>query len=1395
MAIHWRITLFGRLRAEGAGRAITRFRSQQTGALLAYLADHCHRAHHRDELIERFWPDADMHAGRRNLSTALSSLRQQIEPPETGTVPPAPCQEPGALFLVDRSFIQLNPRRITVDVAEFEAALRCAERAPTPAERQRYLTQAIEAYGGELLIGHYDTWILERRERLAEQWFAALGELLRCLEESGDRARAVEFARRGVAADRLREGAQRDLMRLLAGAGQPEAALRQYRDLERALKEELETTPEDATRALAREIERALAVPTAPVGVVLPPIRVAPEPQPVAPPPPEAPLPMGTVTFMFTAIDDAARLWEDAGDTYETALRDHHALLRRSFQQHGGREVKVTEAGFLVAFENATDALACAVAGQRAVAAHVWPERLGPLRLRTALHTAAVEPRAQEYWGPPLNRAARLLETASGGQVLLSLATAELVRHTLRDGLDLHDHGERRLRDLRRPERIFQLVIPGLPADFPPLRSMEVFRQNLPVQLTSFVGREQEIADVQSLLSTSRLLTLTGAGGCGKTRLALHVAARMLDRYPDGVWHVELAGVIDRKQIARAIAAVLGVQSVAQQPLPDTLAGHLGSRALLLLLDNCEHLLPDCGDLAEHLLRACPDLRILATSRQPLALAGETVYSVPPLSLPPERLPTRRGGRPDHAARGAPSTDRPEHGPRLTAHSSGARRQASGSEHDLMASEAVRLFVDRARAVERSFTLDEQNAEAVAHVCRRLDGLPLAIELAAARIVVLPVQQIAARLADRFRLLAGGSRTALPRHRTLRALIDWSYELLSPTEQRLLRRLSVFVGGFTLEGAEGTLGRVVTADGLLRSATGPRTAATPSATQPGAEASCESASAEMLDLLGRLVDHSLVAVGEHEGDTRYRLLETIHQYAEEKLRESGEEAVLRARHRDWCLELAEEADSRLRGPDQEQWLSRLEGEHDNLRAALGWCLETDCGEPMSLAEPGLRLASALCRFWQLRGHWTEGREWLSRLLALPGAAAPNALRAKALFGAGNLAREQGDFAAARALSSESLELQRALGDREGAGGALHALALIALKRGEFAEAHHLLCEALAIFRELEDERGIAVSLKNLGMVARQRGEYNAARELYTESLAIARRQGDKVQIGQSLNNLANVTYYQGEYESARLLFEESLAIWRDLDHRVGIAAALSNLGNLALDQGDFLAARSLQQESLQVRRELGDTWGVAMSLQALGLAATEEKQFDEARAFHEECLAIRRALGDRSGVAHSLHALGRSAQVQGEVEKARQLFEESLALFRELGDRQGIAAALHNLGQVARFLGDLSLARSFLEESLALQLELDARRGVVECLQALAASAAREQAMLAARLLGFTEGQWQSHRWCRRSVEQAEYEETAALLRKRLTPEAFSLAWEAGRSMRLEEAIEQARNL
>ena len=910
-----------------------------------------------------------------------------------------------------------------------------------------------------------------------------------------------------------------------------------------------------------------------------------------------ADLPTGTVTFLFAALEGSPRVHQAHPAAYRAAVRRHHALLRAAVEAHGGVVFEAVGDAVHAAFARPTDAAGAALAGQVALHREAWGE-VGALRARMGVHLGEVERREGRYVGAPLQRCARLLATAHGGQVLLSGVTAALVREALPEGAGLHDLSGHRLNDAATPEPLFQLVHRDHPAAFPPPRPLDARPTNLPLQVTSFVGRERELAEVVRLLATERLVTLTGPGGTGKTRLALQAAAEVVDGHPDGVWLVELAALADPDLVPQAVAVAVGVPEEPGRPLLSTLAAVLPPRRLLLVLDNCEHLVEACARLAAALLRTCPHVHLLATSREALGIAGELVWPVPPLSLPP------------------PGADAPE-----------AVAQA----------DAARLFVRRARATQPRFALSAQNAATVARLCRRLDGLPLALELAAARVRALSVAEVLERLDDRFRLLTGGGRTAPPRHQTLRALVAWSYDLLDAPARRLFDRLGVFAGSFTLAAAE----RVGAGEGL--------------------------AAAEVLDALTRLVDQSLVQPEPGpDGVGRYRLLETVRAYGRAKLAARGALADLEARHAHHFVRVAEAADPELRGPDQARWLDRLEADHDNFRAALRWSLEPGAGR----GALGVRLGAALTWFWRMRAFGREVRGTLEALLDLPATAdaAPARARLLDLLVAAGYRQDAGAAGGRLAAAlDEDLTKARRRGDTPFIIRVLTSRALQAHRRGEEATAAALFgeCRALAERAGLREEA--ADALRRLGSLARDRRDYAAAGRHLEASLQLYRAAGNHDRAAAVLNLLGYVRHAQGEPDGARALHQEALGIWRRLGYRIGVAGATRGLGEVDLAQGDLATARARFEESAALFREHDATTMLARALVDLALVDCATGDTAAARGHLAETVAIRRELGYEREVAETIEAFAGAAAGLGRAREALRLGGAATARRRATG--------------------------------------------------------------------------------------------------------------------------------
>jgi len=913
-------------------------------------------------------------------------------------------------------------------------------------------------------------------------------------------------------------------------------------------------------------------------------------------------LPRGTVTFLFTDIEGSTKLWQQFPDAMPAALARHHEILQRAIEMHNGYVFQIIGDAFCAAFATAFEGLDAALDAQRALRDETWGET-GAIRVRMALHTGAAEVRAGQFTsgeyvsGITLSRAARLLSAGHGGQILLSDPSAALVREQLPPHTALRDMGAHRLKDLVQPQQIFQILASDLPQEFLPLKTLDALPNNLPIQLTSFIGREREIREIKHQLTgdggqgadnrspspTPRLLTLTGTGGSGKTRLSLQVAADVIDEFDKGAWLVELAPLADASLVPNAVMNALGLREEAGRAPLEVLADFLRAKKLLLVLDNCEHLIVACAQLAHHLLTQCPNLKILATSREALGIAGEGTYQVPPLGIPDDGRPFVPQGR-------LPADD--AYTARITQY------------------DAVRLFIERAISVQQNFSVTNANAPAVAQICFRLDGIPLALELAAARIKLFSPEQIAARLDDRFRLLTGGSRTALPRQQTLRAAIEWSYSLLSEQERILFRRLAVFAGGWTFEAAEQVCG------GQWAVESGQWTV------ESGQSLNTDPLITDVLDTLAHLVDKSLVTTEARGDETRYRMLETIREFALEKLGEAGENETTRDRYLQFFLKLAEDAEPYLLRSDTVEWHDRIEADLDNLRATLDWCQKTALG-----AETELRLVSALGNFWLDRDSLVEGRARISAALGRARAFEGTALYAKGLCSAAWLASFQGDFPAARSFADESLAIFRDLGDKQGIAEVLNILGVVAIDSKNYATAIPLLDEALQFRRELDDRRAITGLLTNLGWAAFGLGDYAQAKSQLEEALALAADERNSGRVAECLNGLAEVALREGRLETASELIQASLAIRKAIGHKWGIGVSFGVWGWIALLEHDWEAADARLKDSVAVRTEIGDSGGLVWCLEKFAQVALGNGNREKAAQIFGAAASIRAAMG------------------------------------------------------------------------------------------------------------------------------------------------------------------------
>jgi predicted ATPase/class 3 adenylate cyclase len=934
------------------------------------------------------------------------------------------------------------------------------------------------------------------------------------------------------------------------------------------------------------------------------------------------------VTFLFTDIEGSTRLVQDLGDRYESALADHRQLLRTAFGERDGHEVGTEGDSFFVVFAKASDAVAAALDGQLALASHGWAEK--PIRVRMGLHTGEAQLDNEGYIGLAVHQAARVSAAAHGGQVLVSQTTRDLVAGSLPDGANLVDLGEHRLKDLAHATRLYNLSHAGLQAELPPPRSLSVLPNNLPLQLTTFVGRDEEIAKITKLLGTTRLLTLAGAGGVGKTRLALQVAADVVTEYRDGAWLADLAPITDPELIVRGIAESLGAREEKGRTIDEVLVEHLQGKELLVVIDNCEHLAEQSADVIDKLLHAASGLTIVTTSREPLGAEGENVFRVPSLDTP-------SGDEPPEA---------------------------------LNAYESVRLFCDRAMQATADFSVTTANAQAVTEICRRLDGMPLGIELAAARVRMLTPQEIASRLDQRFKLLTGGVRTGIRRQQTLRATVDWSYEMLSEGERLLFRRLAVFVGGFVLDAVES----VCSGDGIDTS--------------------------EVFDLLSNLVDRSLVVAEPREGKTRYRLLETMREYGREALVASGEAATTWSRHLEWCTGFAEAGEPALEGHGQAEILARFADELDNIRQALGWAT-TEGG-----AVTGMRLASALGRFWILRGLHKEGTRWLEACYAEAQADLTSGQKAKALLFIAATLGGADEISRCREIYAECAALPRDSSTLTWVGEALNDLGIISWALdADFDLATRQLEEALELRTSAGHRFGVAETLGNLSQVAEWRGDQARAAELQAQALAIYEEIGDAGRVAMVRGALATRAADQGDLKRARTLHEEGLATTRDLGAPALIAEHLAPLAMIAKDEGRFAEAEAMLDEAYEIARDLESAWGIGMSRRAQGWLAMDRGELNEAEQLVTVFLESVRAFGVPMYEALGIGDLSKIAALRGDAAEARSLHEEAFALLESMEHRRQAGLLRTNSGRIARLEGDPARARSLITEGLELSRE------------------------------------------------------------------------------------------
>jgi predicted ATPase/DNA-binding SARP family transcriptional activator len=1102
-----------------------------------------------DALIDDLWPDGDAPGGApATVRVYVSYLRKLVGPDVIVT------KGPGYVAHV-------APGQL--DALRFEQAVGVATEAALRGDFEMAaagFAAALAEWRGDVLADlalssadHPDIARLDELRMVATE--QRIDAELAC----GRHAVVVAELEQLVVAHPLRERFWAQRMLALYRGGRQADALRAYQELRGVLVEELGVEPSAEVRTLEAAILRQDAsVDWHPAEVAVP--RAA----------PPAEFPTGVVTFLLTDVEGSTALWEHDAAPMAAAMIRHHDIVAEVTTRHGGVRVASQGEGdsaFCV-FASAADAVRSALDLQRALKAITESPRL---RVRMGLHTGEAELRNNDYSGPAVNRTARVRGLGHGGQILMSEVTVRALRSEVPDGGRVRDMGRFRLKGVPGTHRVFQFIHPDLDDDFPPLVGSPAARHNLPAAVANFVGRSDEHAEILSALAQHRVVTVTGTGGAGKTRLALAVGSALVDSFEAGVWFADLSARRDGAGVPGVLANALGVREQPSEPLMTTVAEHVGNRGVLLIVDNCEHVLTAAATATTDFVRSCPNARVLATSREPLRIDGEIVVPLAPLPL----------------------------------------------------TDAAELFLDRAAAADARFVPHAADASVVDEICRRLDSLPLAIELAAARVRTMPLATLAARLDDRFRLLTRGRRDAAARHETLAAVVEWSHELLTDRERELFAVLSQFVGGFTLDAVEAVAG-------------------------------------DALDDLAQLVDKSLI-VTDYMALDRFGMLETIRVFAADRFAATAEPTVLRSREAfaRWCVDLARRGDVGILGAEQEQWLHTLDAEHANLRAALQWSLEHDL-------ETAIALAGSLWRFWDAHGHWREGRHWLETVIA----AAGDRVSGDVLAGAGRLAECMGDLDTAAGRYEASRALRESSGDDAGLAQSFNFLGEVARKRGRFDEAQRCYDQSIDAGRRAGDARVVAISHNNIGVLALDRGEGAAANAAFGDALDTARRIGDERTVALLLANLGEVAR-RLEHDTARAhaLFTESLA-WRErLGDVRGVAESTFNLGVVAFEREEFDSSRQCFDEVRHLAADLGDRNLESRAFAALGevlgrltFSLAEEGKITDARETCVELVDLHRHYGGSVAAVPALRYLANLCERDGAPDEARALNEEASRL-------------------------------------------------------------------------------------------------------------------------------------
>ncbi|MBX7042077.1 MAG: tetratricopeptide repeat protein [Ignavibacteria bacterium] len=878
---------------------------------------------------------------------------------------------------------------------------------------------------------------------------------------------------------------------------------------------------------------------------------------------PEAPT--GVVSFLFSDVEGSTRLAQLHPQSVPDALAVQHNLIRQAVEMHSGFIFKSVGDSVCCAFSSPADAVKAAVDAQKAITSASWKDAV--IKVRMGIHCGEAAWNGSDYTGyVTLARTQRIMSSASGEQIVTSGIVYSEAADLLPSSVSFRELGERRLKDLNQPVRLYQVCAEGLKEEFPPLNTLDARPNNLPFQLSRFVGREKEKEDIKDLLKTHPLLTLFGAGGTGKTRLALQAAAEIIDEFEGGIWFVELATVSEPEYVVPEIMSSLGLSSDGKSAPSDILKNYLREKEILIILDNCEHLINETAGIAQQLLSSCPKLKILASSREALKIGGERTYHLPSMSLPDVRK--------------------------------------NYDSESLSQFESVQLFIDRSLSVNPKFEVSNENAPAVAQLCNDLDGIPLAIELAAARMNVLSVEKILERLSDRFKLLTGGKRTSLPRQQTLKALIDWSYGLLSDYEKLLFARLSVFQGGWKLEAAEAIC-----------------------SAEPVDEI-------EVLDLMSNLIDKSLIKSSDSESEMRYSMLETIRQYSKSALAASPEEKETMRRHFGYFSGLVSDSEEKLTGRRQRECLHMIDADYENIREALKWAIEECPAE-------GLKMAISLGKYWELRGNFSEGCTYLEKALSCNDEAEP-LIRARALYLAGFFLTYLASHHEAEMYLQDAMKIFRDLGEREGEVLCLVMLGNVKLVDGKLEVMEELTREGLKTARQLGNKLLTALCLRYLAAGRMYQGNYQESAEMAEECLAIYRESGDEIQIAKIINNIGAIEYLAANYDKAIETWEECLRLRRGLGDRHGIAMSLTNLGSAFSMIKDYDTAEKLLYQSIEMFRELGDRRIYVNPLNTLGLIANDRGEYLRALGIYGESITIASEIGEKYYLMKAIEGLSNS---------------------------------------------------------------------------------------------------------------------------------------------------------